>query len=74
MKTTLFSSEKLSHWKAAILEKGFTLEIKLGPLFQVLVLEAKDPVMILDHFYTLHQMYVPQIFVFQNKLRTYTLW
>ena len=78
MKTTLFSSEKLSHWEAAILEKGFTLEIKVGPLFQGLVcqkyseLEAK--VMTLDHFYTIHQMYGPQIFVFQKKLKTYTLW
>ena len=49
MKTTLFCSEKLSHWKAAILEKGLMLEIKLRPLFQGLVcpkyseVEAKDP-------------------------------
>ena len=77
METTLYDSEK--SWKAAILEKGLTLEIKLGPLFQGLVypkyskLEAKDPqVMILYKFYTIPQMNGPQIF--KKKLRTYTLW
>ena len=71
----------LSHWKAAILEKGLALEIKLGPLFQGLVcpkcseLEANDPqVMILYQFYTIPQMNGPQIFVLQTNLRTYTLW
>ena len=37
MKTTLFYSGNCHTEKAAILEKGLTLEIKLGPLFQGLV-------------------------------------
>ena len=67
--------------KTAILEKGFTLENKLGPLFLGLVcpkyseLEAKDPqVMILYQFYTIPEMNGPQIFVLQKILRTHTLW
>ena len=49
MKTTLFSSENSHTEKQPFWEKGLTLEIKLGPLFQGLVcpkyseLEAKDP-------------------------------
>ena len=57
------------------------LEIKLGPLFQGQVcpkyseLEAKDPqVMVLYQFYTIPQMNGSQIFVLQNKFRTYILW
>ena len=29
--------------------------------------------MILDHFYTIHQMYGPQMFVFQKHLKAYSL-
>ena len=75
MKTTLFSRGICHTEKQPFLEKGLTLEIKLGPLFQGLVcpkyseLEAKDP-----QFYTIPQMNGPQIFVLQKNLRTYTSW
>ena len=43
-----------------------------GPsVSKILCVGSQRPqVMILDHFYTIHQMYGPQIFVFQNILRT----
>ena len=76
MKTTLFSSEKLSHWKAAILEKALYAWNQIRTTFSgPNVSKSQGPqVMILDHFYTIHQMYGPQILVFQKNLRTYTLW
>ena len=80
METTLFSSENSHTEKQPFWEKGLMLEIKLGPLLsgpsvsKILWVESQGPqVMILDHFYTIHQMYGPQIFVFQKIVMTYTL-
>ena len=68
METTHYSSENAHAEKQPFWKKGLTLEIKRGPLFQGLVypkyskLEVDYQVILMDHFYTIHQMYGPQIF------------
>ena len=72
MKTTLFSRENSHTEKQPFLKKAFTLEIKLGPLFQGLVcpkyseLEAKDYLAI--GYWTIFTQSInmdgPQIFIF----------
>ena len=65
--------------KSSHYEKGLTLEIKLGPLFQGLVypkyskLKSKLEVMILDHFIQSFKCIGLKSFFFQKNMRTYTL-